>query len=72
MVKKSKEHLASVGETYFEHMCFALRFAGRLMAASLAVIAHAIFPAICQTTGSRTIFELNDELRARAAPRHDH
>lgn len=72
MVNKSKEHLDCVGETYLEHMGFAFCFACKLIGAGLAVIAHAICPAIFQETGSRTIFKLSDELRARAASRHVH
>lgn len=72
MMKKSKDHLDSVGETYAEHMIFAFGFAFKLIGAGLAVIAHALCPAILQTTGSGTIFKLNDELRARAAQKHDH
>lgn len=72
MLKKCKDHVESVNETYFEHMIFALGFSGKLLFAGCAVLVHAICPALCQTTGSRMIFELNDTLRNRpSAHKHD-
>jgi Family of unknown function (DUF6356) len=58
------DHPNSVGETYWEHMAFALRFGGRMMLGGAAAFVHALFPFLCVTTASR----MNDELVAiRAA-----
>lgn len=58
------DHPNSVGETYWEHMAFALRFGGRMMLGGAAAFVHALFPFLCVTTASR----INDELVAiRAA-----
>ncbi len=67
MLEKCKNHLDSVHEGYWQHLTFAVWFAGKLIMAGLAVIVHAICPAFCQNTGSRTIFELHDLLKQRAA-----
>lgn len=53
-------HPATVGESYFGHMRFALWFAGQLFAAGGAALLHALIPALCETTAS-------DRVRALAA-----
>ncbi|SFR43103.1 DUF6356 family protein [Litoreibacter janthinus] len=50
-----REHPASVGETYFGHMRFALRFSGLLFAAGGAALVHAVLPALFETTASQMI-----------------
>jgi hypothetical protein len=59
------DHPAAVGESYFKHMKFALRFSGRLFRASLAAFAHGFVPGVCETTASEAVFAMNDEIRAR-------
>ena len=56
------DHLASVEETYFQHMCHALRFAGTLMVAALACLLHAIFPFLFVKTGSALISGLHRDM----------
>jgi hypothetical protein len=46
------DHPASVDETYFEHMRFALRFAFWLTLAGMAALVHAFIPAACEKTAS--------------------
>jgi hypothetical protein len=58
-------HPTAVGESYFEHMKFALKFSGRLFRAGFAAFAHGCVPAVCETTASEAIFAMNDEIRAR-------
>lgn len=74
MLDKCQQHLDSVRESYFQHLCFAVCFGLRLVGAGLAAILHGLFPAVFQTTGSATVYRLADELRARQAGthRHDH
>ena len=55
----SKEHLASTGETYLQHMRFALLVGTIAVGAGLACIIHAFIPALCQHTCSRTLAQLN-------------
>ncbi len=51
-------HPASVDETYFEHLWFALRFAGLLALAAGAALLHALLPFLCEKTASRIIARL--------------
>lgn len=52
------EHPDAVGETYFEHMGVALRFAGSLSVAAVAAFLHAFLPFCCVTTASKIIKRL--------------
>jgi len=58
MLQASKRHLADVGETYFEHMRFALLVGTLAVGAGLACILHAIIPAMCERSCSRAIGSL--------------
>ena len=51
-------HPASVGESYLEHMGFALRFAFWLSVAAVAALVHAFVPAACEKTASRIVARL--------------
>lgn len=53
-----KNHPHSVGETYFGHMGFALRFSVKLFLAGGAALVHAFIPPLCETTASRMVKEL--------------
>ena len=68
MIKKLfLDHPASVGEGYGEHARFAACFGWKMFLGSLACFLHALVPALCETTGSRTTQELYDRLtEARA------
>ncbi len=58
-------HPASVNETYWGHMQFALRFAFWLLIAGCAALLHALIPALCETTASRILKRLNTKIEAR-------
>ena len=60
-------HPAAVGESYFEHMAFALKFSGRLFRAALAAFAHGFVPAVCETTASEAVLAMTGEIRRRRA-----
>jgi hypothetical protein len=49
-------------------MGMALSFAGVLALATLACLAHALFPFMCERTGSRMVRQLNERLSARGGP----
>lgn len=59
------DHPADVGETYGQHFRFALRFAFRLFVAGGAALIHAVIPALCETTASRCIRAMHDDLSRR-------
>ena len=63
--KLFRDHPDSVGESYAEHFGVAAGFGVRMIAGGLGALVHAIVPALCQTTGSRTVAGLNAELVAK-------
>jgi uncharacterized protein YjeT (DUF2065 family) len=66
MLSRARAHLVDAGESYFEHMRFAVGVGLMLVAAGLACIIHGIFPNLCTKTASRTV----DELRRLFVERH--
>src|SRR6476469_4074526 len=58
LLKASRAHLAEVGETYFEHMRFALVVGALGVGAGLACMLHAIVPALCERSCSRAVASL--------------
>jgi hypothetical protein len=54
-----RDHPASVGESYFQHMGMALSFAFALLRAGLACLVHAFLPFLCTTTARRAIEDLH-------------
>ena len=59
------DHPATVDETYFGHMKFALTFAFWLTIAGIAALIHAFIPALCETTASRILGRLTAKMNAR-------
>ena len=55
LVSSSREHLATAGETYWQHMRFAGAVASLSVAAGMACLVHALVPGVCRNTASRTI-----------------
>ena len=58
MIKKSKEHLNSVNESYFEHMSIAANVAFKMLSGGLMALIHGIIPGIFQIDASNKIKEL--------------
>ena len=58
MIKKSKDHLSSVNENYFEHMLVALKVSFNMFYGSLLALIHGIIPGIFQRSASNKIKEL--------------
>ncbi len=61
------EHPASVDESYFAHMRFALNFAGLLALAAGAALVHAVLPFLCEKTASRITAKLYARTHNRGA-----
>lgn len=55
-------HPAEVGESYIEHMATAARFGLSMIAGGAACLLHALIPAACVGTGSRTIQRLHERM----------
>ena len=62
MLDLFKEHPASVGETYFEHMGMASSFGVRMVFAGTACLLHGLFPFLFVKTGSKAIADLHDRM----------
>ena len=65
MLRWFQAHPRSIGETYFEHQRVAFGFSAALLKAGLACFIHGLFPALFQTTASRTVMELHARMAAR-------
>lgn len=57
-----KEHPASVGETYTEHMGSALSFSGAMIKAGFCCLIHAFLPFLFKTTGREAITSLHHRM----------
>ena len=62
LIECFREHPASVGETYFQHMAVALTFGATLLAAGLACVIHALLPFLFTTTARVTIQNLHGRM----------
>ena len=60
-------HPATVDETFFQHMLFALRFALSLFAAAGAALVHAFVPCLFEKTASRIITRLYGRILYRGS-----
>lgn len=60
MLSESHQHLAEAGESYTEHLLFAALVGAMLLGAGLACMLHALIPAICRRTASRTVAYLTE------------
>ena len=58
MIKKSKQHLRSVNENYFEHMLIALKVSSNMFYGSLLALIHGLIPGLFQNSASIKIQEL--------------
>ncbi|SDZ05479.1 hypothetical protein SAMN05444004_105201 [Jannaschia faecimaris] len=61
-IRGFQDHPASVDESYFGHMRFALGFAGALFAAGGAALIHALIPPLFETTASEKIKALHTKI----------
>lgn len=58
-------HPAQVDETFFQHMVFALKFAGLLFLAAGAALVHALVPCLFEKTASQIIKTLYERTHNR-------
>lgn len=59
-------HLTEVGEGYGEHFGKAAGFGLKMIGGGLACLVHAVFPFLCERTGSETVRQLHGTLCKRA------
>ena len=65
MIRLMTKHPASVGETYVQHLVFAVRFGASMILGGLACCLHGVLPFLCTSTGSRTVLALHGRIRSR-------
>lgn len=53
MVSSGRAHLAQAGESYLDHLSFALAVGLAALGAGVACIIHAFIPAVCQLRTQR-------------------
>lgn len=65
IAKLFTEHPRAIGETYGQHARTALSFGWRMVVGGLACMVHAIVPGVFVKTASRTVVQLDAEMRGR-------
>ena len=58
-------HPHSIGESYFEHMLFALQFSGLLLFAGFAALVHALLPFCFEKTAGNILVHLVERMQVR-------
>jgi Family of unknown function (DUF6356) len=64
-------HPQSVGEGYFEHMQVAGRFGLTMIAGGIKALIHAVFPTLCETSGSETVRVLHNSIVEKRGAKRD-
>ena len=62
------DHPRTAGQSYFEHLRFAWRFAGALFGAAFAALIHGALPCVFCTSASQTVRRLNRQIESRHLP----
>ncbi len=52
------EHPQRMGETYFQHLKFALAFGGNMIIGGIACVIHAFLPFLFSNTGSHFLLKM--------------
>ena len=65
MLELFRRHPETVGETYWQHLRFAARTGGAMVAGGGACVIHGLLPFLFVTVGSRTIRQLSHRLERR-------
>ena len=59
------KHLDEVGETYWQHFLFAMRFGIVMIIAGILLMVHAIFPNLFKSVGSDVVEHMHGILNER-------
>lgn len=59
------DHPATVDESFFQHMRFALSFALLLLAAGSAALVHAVIPCLFEKTAGNIVRKLHHRIENR-------
>jgi hypothetical protein len=64
-------HPNAVGESYGQHFGVATRFGATMIIGGICAILHGVFPWLFETTGSRTVTRLYQQIANRSSDRED-
>jgi hypothetical protein len=67
IAKLFTDHPRAIGETYTQHARTALSFGARMVVGGVACMVHAVLPGVFVKTASRTVVQLDAEMRGRKA-----
>lgn len=67
IAKLFTDHPRAIGETYTQHARTAFSFGWRMTVGGLACMVHAAVPGLFVKTASRTVVQLDAEMRGRKA-----
>ena len=65
MFNDSKKHLDDAGESYIQHLMFALNISIKLLIAGTQCFLHALVPSIFKKSGSNAIRTLHNKINNR-------
>lgn len=65
MLDRFTRHPASVGESYFQHLCAAWSFGFTMAFGAGACLLHGLFPFLFERTGSAVVSDLHGRMRRR-------
>jgi hypothetical protein len=65
MIELFREHPATIGETYGQHLGFAARTGAMMIVGGAACVIHGLFPFLFTSTGTRTIRALAQRIDRR-------
>jgi hypothetical protein len=65
MIELFRDHPATIGETYSQHLRFATGTGAMMIVGGCACVIHGLFPFLFTSTGSRTIRALAQRIDRR-------
>lgn len=71
MLKLFTEHPASVNQTYWAHLLFAVSFGFSMVKGGCACLIHAVFPFLFQTTGSQAAFKAVEKYLEKCSSKNE-
>ena len=67
IAKLFTDHPRAIGESYGQHARTAFSFGWRMVVGGIACMVHALVPGVFVKTASRTVVQLDAEMRGRKA-----
>ncbi len=71
VVRASREHPLSIGQTYLQHFKFSACMSIKLLQAAVTAMVHAFIPGVFQTNTSRAIDELHTRMHRQTGRQNE-